>query len=466
MKIESSTINNQHEPLLMGLANQIGAHKKFLVGFSGGLDSTVLLHLLVRLRQPLCDKEHPIILRAIHIHHGLNVKADAWADHCRQICAEWQVGFRTERVNLDSRKKGIEAEARDARYQAFRHELQPDEVLLTAQHLDDQAETFVLALKRGSGPAGLSSMPAVMPFAETTLMRPLLNTSRAELECYARAQGLKWVEDDSNQDDRYDRNFLRLNIMPLLNQRWPHFSQAVSRSASLCGEQEQLLDELLDDSLNSLITPEGAIAISPLESCSEAKRNAILRRWLNRHGVKMPAREQLQRIWSEVALSRQDAEPRFRLGQLDIRRYRQQLWLIPLYQSLAGVVIEWNIGQKLLLPDGLGTLFISEFISEMVSANSALTESIDVRTPENNERVTIRFGIQGNISIVGRPHSRHSKKLWQELGVAPWLRERTPLLYYNDQLIAALGVFVTKTGQNSPDGKRLSVQWQKTALQI
>ncbi|OTA19732.1 hypothetical protein Xbed_02040 [Xenorhabdus beddingii] len=441
------------EPLLTMLAEQIEPHKKILLGFSGGLDSSVLLHLLVRLRaqyqQLGCEL---MALRAIHIHHGLNSKADLWVEHCRQICADWLVDFRTENVSLDTRQNGIEAAARDARYQSFQRELQSGEILTTAQHLDDQAETFLLALKRGSGPAGVSSMPVSMPFAGTTLIRPLLNVSRAVLEAYAQAQGLKWIEDDSNQDDRYDRNFLRLHIMPLLNQRWPHFPQAVSRSADLCGEQERLLDELLSESLNALTTSEGAISIPPLENYSEAKRNALLRRWLNQHGVKMPAREQLQRIWSEVALARQDAEPCFQLGPYHIRRYRQQLWRVPQYQPLAGMVLEWNTEQELALPDGLGTLTRTE------------ESGIKVRTPDDTEPVTIRFGIQGNIRIVGRQHSRHSKKLWQELGVAPWLRERTPLLYYGEELIAALGVFVTKEGACLVDDAGFTVHWKKNPV--
>ncbi|MDC9592571.1 tRNA lysidine(34) synthetase TilS [Xenorhabdus sp. IM139775] len=448
---------SSYDFLLTTLAEQIGQHKKILVGFSGGLDSTVLLHLLVRLRTQShqLDRER-MALRAIHIHHGLNPKADLWVEHCRQVCADWQIDFRTEQVELNTRQNGIEAAARNARYHAFQHELQQDEVLMTAQHLDDQAETFLLALKRGSGPAGLSSMPPRMPFAGTTLIRPLLDVSRAELEAYAQAQKLQWVEDDSNQDDRYDRNFLRLNIMPLLNQRWPHFPQAVSRSASLCGEQEQLLDELLQESLYSLVTSEGAIAIPPLENSSEAKRNALLRRWLHQCGIKMPAREQLQRIWSEVALARQDAEPRFRLGQHDIRRYRQQLWLVPQYQNLTDSMLEWDLQQKLTLPDGLGTLLCAK--------ENSIENCMTVRKPNSHEQVTVRFGVQGNIRIVGRQHSRHSKKLWQELGVAPWLRERTPLLYYNETLIAALGVFITKEGQGLLDNEEISVQWKRGIL--
>ena len=139
-----------------------------------------------------------------------------------------------KRVQVNGKEGGIEQGAREARYRAYRQYLQPNQVLVTAQHQDDQAETFLLALKRGSGPAGLSSMPAKCLLNKGYLLRPLLNITREQIEAYAHEHGLLWIEDDSNQDDRYDRNFLRLHVMPLLTQRWPHFSQAVTRSAALC----------------------------------------------------------------------------------------------------------------------------------------------------------------------------------------------------------------------------------------
>ncbi|OWO81098.1 tRNA lysidine(34) synthetase TilS [Photorhabdus luminescens] len=441
-------MTNINERLFVTLAKQLGEYKKILVGFSGGLDSSVLLHLLVNWRN---QHNQEIQLRAMHIHHGLNLKADQWVQHCQQICDDWQVEFHFSRVTIDARQKGIEAAARDARYQVFKRELQKDEILVTAQHLDDQAETLLLALKRGSGPAGLASMPSIAAFADTLLLRPLLDYSRNELEMYASKHRLNWIEDDSNQDDRYDRNFLRLHIMPLLNQRWPHFPQSVARSASLCGEQEQLLDELLDESLKELITQDGALGIPSLVVCSEAKRNAVLRRWFGYHEMKMPSREQLNRLWCEVALARIDAEPRLQFGKYDVRRYKQKLWLIPQWQSLREAIIEWDICNTLVLPDRLGELNIAD-------------HGIQVRGPASNERVTIRFGVQGMISIVGRQHSRHSKKLWQELGVAPWLRERIPLLYYNEQLIAALGVFVTKESEAEEGREMLTISWHKTLL--
>ncbi|WP_268647783.1 tRNA lysidine(34) synthetase TilS, partial [Escherichia coli] len=155
-------------------------------------------------------------------------------------------------VQVDARQGGIEAAARAARYAAFSAALAEGEALLTAQHLDDQSETFLLALKRGSGPAGLSAMAARATLGEHLLLRPLLGCSRQTLESYAQRHALSWIDDDSNQDTRFDRNFLRLQVLPQLNQRWPHFASAVARSASLCAEQEQLLDELLAEPLQSL----------------------------------------------------------------------------------------------------------------------------------------------------------------------------------------------------------------------
>lgn len=452
------------DALSIAVAQATAQNNQLLLALSGGLDSTVLLHLLVALRQTRTE----IQLRAVYIHHGLSVHADEWAQHCQAICQRWQVPFQLIKVNVESSAKGIEAGARAARYTAFSQILQSGEALLTAQHLDDQCETFFLALKRGSGPAGLSSMAERSPFKQGVLVRPLLSISREQIERYAHSHRLSWIEDESNQDPRYDRNFLRLSILPELSQRWPHFSHAVARSASLCAEQELLLDELLAEQLVLLMDGSGALAIEPLKSMSEVKRWALLRRWLDFYARPMPSKEQLRRLWQDVAISQQDAEPCLRLGDYDIRRFRQRLYLVEAKMALRDRVVEWPdftahgliLSDGLILPDGLGQLTVAT-VGEKNAGEENHCDGAVLRFPTADERVTIRFTATGNIRIVGRDRSRSLKKLWQEFDIPPWLRGRTPLVFFGEKLIVAVGVFVTPEGLSRESGKGWRIRWQK-----
>ncbi|WP_180349508.1 tRNA lysidine(34) synthetase TilS [Klebsiella spallanzanii] len=431
--------------IIPDIAQKLQPHRQFLLAFSGGLDSTVLLHRLVCWR----EQDPTIQLRAIHIHHGLSANADGWVAHCQQICQQWQVPLLVERVVLADEGLGIEAHARQARYQAFRAALAPGEVLVTAQHLDDQCETFLLALKRGSGPTGLSAMAGESDFAGTKLLRPLLDERRDALHQWAMDQQLTWIEDESNQDDAYDRNFLRLRIVPQICARWPHFAEAVARSASLCGEQEQLLDEMLAEELATLVDEGGALAIEPLMTMSAPRRAALLRRWLAGHHAPMPSREVPERIWREVAQSREDAFPCLRLGQFTVRRYQQRLYWVKYVPGQSETVLEWgDIAKPLLLPDSLGEL--------------ALLPGGPLRRPHTGEAVSIRFRASGNLHIVGRHGGRKLKKIWQELSVAPWRRDTTPLLFYGETLIAAAdGLFVTEDGKVQ-EGEGVQMLWRKT----
>lgn len=431
--------------MIPDIAQTLQPYRHFLVAFSGGLDSSVLLYRLVRWR----EQDPSIQLRAIHIHHGLSANADDWVAHCRQICQQWQVPLLVERVVLADEGLGIEAHARQARYRAFRAALAPGEALVTAQHLDDQCETFLLALKRGSGPTGLSAMAGESDFAGMKLLRPLLNESRDSLHQWAMDHQLTWIEDESNQDDAYDRNFLRLRIVPLLSARWPHFAEAVARSASLCGEQEQLLDEMLAAELATLVAEDGSLTIAPLMTMSAPRRAALLRRWLAGLNAPMPSREVPERIWREVALAREDAFPCLRLGQFTVRRYQQRLYWVKFIPGQSETMLEWHdIVHPLSLPDGLGEL--------------KLLSGGPLRRPREDEAVTIRFRASGNLHIVGRHGGRKLKKIWQELGVAPWRRDTTPLLFYGETLIAAAdGLLIAEEGKVQ-EGEGLQMVWRKT----
>ncbi len=434
--------------LLDNLAQQVAGRQQICVAFSGGLDSSVLLHALVCLRATQLPQ---LQLRAIHIHHGLSQFADQWAQHCEDICRSWQVELNVSRVVVDARQGGVEAAARSARYQAFSDYLLPVETLVTAQHLNDQCETFLLALKRGSGPAGLSAMRQQASH-DYLLLRPLLSFSRQQLEAYAQQAVLTWIEDDSNRDVRFDRNFLRLQVLPQLYQRWPHFAEATARSASLCAEQEALLDELLEESLNRLIDPQGSLSLDEMLSMSASRRDALLRRWLACHDLPMPAREQLQRLWDEVALCRSDATPQLQLGAVTVRRFRQRLYVVGKISGYQAAQFVWEAEQDLVLPDNLGTLHFSRQQQENTQ---------QVRQLRAGEHLSVRFHASGKIQMVGRQRARELKKLWQELAIPPWERDRIPLIFYNDQLIAAAGVFITREAQAQPHDSQWFLGWSR-----
>lgn len=435
--------------VLSHLEQLISAEESVLLAYSGGLDSSVLLHQLVQLRL-----QRPTLqLRALHIHHGLSPLADSWAEHCRSQCSLWQVPLEVVKVNVDVHAGGTEAAAREARYLALQRHLLPAETLLTAQHQDDQCETLLLALKRGSGPAGLSAMPQIHFLGSHRHLRPLLAFSRHQLEAWAERHQLSWIEDESNQDPHYDRNFLRLQVLPLLNQRWPHFPSAVSRSAALCGEQERLLDELLASTLDQLISDEGSLDIVPMLTLSSVHRAALLRRWIARQNSAMPSREALERIWQEVACSRRDAEPCLRHGPFEIRRFRNRLWWLTSAEPVREQQLTWTAPWlSLELPSSLGKL-LADFDENSLDGR--------LRQPLLTETVSVRFQASGTFHIVGRAGSRPLKKLWQEAGIPPWQRDRIPLIFYDDRLITAVGVFVTREGAASSVDSSWCIRWQR-----
>lgn len=294
-----------------------------LVAFSGGLDSTVLLVLAARFA-----RAHGLALNALHVHHGLSPHADHWVAHCEGVCRQLAVPLIVERVQLcRGNGESLEAQARAARYERLAAHLGEGEWLLTAHHQDDQLETLLLALKRGAGLRGLAGMVASQPFAAGHLLRPLLDMSRAELAQAAQSLPYGWVEDESNEDPSYDRNFLRQQIIPLLKDRWPAMARTTARTMALCAEQEALISELAEADWQAVGEGEG-LRIDGLLSLSPVRRNNLLRHWIRRQGGEMPSRELLGLLWQEVALARDDANPRLSLQGLACRRYQGRLYLI------------------------------------------------------------------------------------------------------------------------------------------
>ncbi|MEX2352982.1 MAG: tRNA lysidine(34) synthetase TilS, partial [Gammaproteobacteria bacterium] len=315
---------------------------KLLIAYSGGLDSHVLLHLFSESRH-----SHGLETTAVHVNHGLSDNARAWAEHCRLVCDDLKVDFRL--VELDARAprgESPEAWARHRRYEAIEHLMSEDDVLLTAHHMDDMAETLLIQLFRGAGPAGLSSMPAQSRFGKGWHYRPLLAYNRTQLRQYALDKGLVWIEDESNLDSRIDRNFLRNDVLPVLRQRWPSISRTLSRAARHQAEATTLLDDLAISDLKATARNNGkCLSAGALQRMSKARAGNTIRFWIKINGFPVPSEIQLAQIFTDVLAAQPDSEPCVKWSGTEFRRYRDDIFITtPLPESpLAGEQFEWDI---------------------------------------------------------------------------------------------------------------------------
>jgi len=397
------------------------AHGCILVGFSGGLDSTVLLHRLAA--------QFPERVHAVHIHHGLQATADSWAEHCAAICADFGLDFSVIKVEVDRHSSaGPEAAARQVRYEAFRGVMGTGDCLATAHHRDDQAETVLLRLLRGTGVYGLVGMRSHVDFSPGMLWRPLLKFSRAELRRYAEIHQLRWIEDPQNFDPRYTRSWLRAEVLPALQQRFPQVQGSLTRIASLSAETSDLLDELAAIDITHAARGD-ALSIGTLLSLNASRRDNLLRFWLRIHGFEFPSADGLRRIADEVLQAAADAEPRFGWPGCELRRYRDRLFAMPPLQTVPQAwSMTWTSGCKLRLPANDDR--DHDRNCGRLEAAQPPAQALTVRFPRAGER----------FKPAGSDHHRTLKNLFQEAGVPPWIRSRTPLIECNGEIAAVAGL--------------------------
>jgi len=402
----------QHNVLLDSFSSLPPAGGGIFVAFSGGLDSTVLLHALVAAGFP-----H---ITAVHVHHGLQHSADDWAAHCVQFCSTLQVECRVRYATIDpADPAGPEAAARAARYALLRTELSPGATLATGHHRDDQAETVLLQLLRGCGVHGLAAMRASSPFPPGLLWRPFLNIERASLRRYAEAHALPWLDDPHNHDARYTRSWLRATLLPALRSRWPHADQSLANAAARADEASTLLDELADDDLKN-ICRDNALQISELSMLSAARRRNLLRRWLVKAGFMPPAAGTFARIEQELMGAKTDANPLLALPGLELRRYRNCLYAMPPL-AMAPSADTWSGGRQF----GWG--------------GGALIATAPPPRP-----LRVRSILPGEcLRPAGGGHHRTAKNLFQERGVPPWLRTRIPVIELEGRIACIAGVAAT-----------------------
>lgn len=281
-------------------------------------------------------------------------------------------------------------------------------------------------------------MQAVGSWQNIAIFRPLLGVSKVEILDYAQQHGLRWITDESNTDDRFERNFLRNQILPALNQRFPQFSRMVARSAAWCGEQQQLIEELLAEELQQRTVSPNGLQIVGFEHFSKAKQQQLLRLWLAQNGVLMPTQPQLQAVISELIFAKNDSNPQVKLGEYVVRRYRQTIFITPEFADTADFSVELNVGEKLALPDQIGTVERTED-SVFFCKKSGESNRLLLPIPLQNQPLMLKLQQHGKVRRYAKPQREEMKKIWQQLAVPPWERCRTPLIFWQDEL-----VFVTK----------------------
>lgn len=421
-----SRISARLAPLLL-------SGSKLLVGLSGGMDSVVLLHILHAITPALGVK-----LMAMHVHHGISPNADAWAQFCTGLCTRYGIPLEIKHVDIAPLKDvhGIEASARKLRHAAFAESGIP--YVAVAHHADDQAETLMLQLLRGAGLRGVSAMPFVREQGSLQLLRPLLEYSRSELLAYAQQHKLEWIEDESNADDSYPRNFLRHRLFPILEERFPAWRDTLGRSAHHFAEAAEILDEVaMMDGAEAQLLP-----VASLEALSPSRARNLLRHFLHGQGAPMPQEAQLEDMLRQLCVARDNADVCVSFGEWQVRRYRGLIHVMRILPSFDPAMrLEWHEEPALYWPPLQRELHFTAAFGRGIS-----------RARLSQGQVTLRLRNGGETL---RPHAlaarRSMKNLLQEHGVPPWQRERLPLLYCGDELVCVVGVAVAAEYQAGED---------------
>jgi tRNA(Ile)-lysidine synthase len=398
---------------------------RLVLALSGGLDSMVLLHALHAIAA-----RHPLQLSAVHVDHGISADAGRWSQFCAQQCAALGIELTTVAVEVarDS-GSGLEAAARAARYAVLAR--QPADAVLLAHHLDDQAETLLLQLLRGAGPAGLAAMGELraLPESRALLLRPLLEIPRAELAGYAARQQLAWVEDDGNATLDFDRNYLRHEVLPRIATRFPGYRQTWLRASRNLADASELAGDLAQ--LDAVLACKGdVLRVSALRGLSQARRLNLLRWFLHEQRIPAPPRERLEEALDQLLDAALDRSPCVRLGQAALRRHRGAIHAVPADPPATGWRLPWSGEPELTLPAGFGAVRFARAAARGLDVERLRAGSVSVAPRCGGERLKL---------APERPE-RSLKNLLREAGLAPWERERLPLLFCDDRLVWAAGI--------------------------
>ncbi|MFA6903481.1 MAG: tRNA lysidine(34) synthetase TilS [Gallionellaceae bacterium] len=415
-----------------------------MLGLSGGVDSVVLLHLLAQLSPRFSWR-----VSALHVHHGISIHADGWAAFCAELCDKLSIPFQLERVDISPlREMGIEAAARQLRHAALaRHAA---DFIALAHHRDDQAETLLLQLLRGAGVRGASAMQIFKSRPNApSLLRPLLEVDRSELETYAREHGLQWVEDDSNEDTSYPRNFLRHRVLPVLAQRFPAYRSTLARSASHFAEAATLLDELAAQDAAAAIQDKH-LSVAALRELSGARGKNLLRYFLAVLAAPIPDSTRLSEMLRQLFEAGEGAQIRITWQGWQLRCYRGQAYALPVPLPAADFSVVWQGEHEIVLPASHGVVCFNTVTGQGLSLSRLRQGVVTLRQRHGSESIKLE---------AGRPR-QSLRNLLQQQGVPPWQRELLPSLYCGDELVLVPGVAAAAGYAAQAGEEGVLVSWQ------
>jgi tRNA(Ile)-lysidine synthase len=430
------------------LSRYVHPRDRMILALSGGIDSVVLLELLREL-----EPRFELHLSALHVNHQLSPNADAWQAFCERLCEARSISLKSVRVKvMRGCGESLEAAARKARYAVLEKQLA--EWIVFAQHLDDQAETFLLQLLRGAGARGLSAMPVLRESgglrgsAAPRYLRPLLDAERAEIEAYAEEHKLEWIEDESNKSLCFDRNYLRHRVLPELAKRFPGYRETLTRASRNLGEAARLLDELAEIDAQHAIVPAG-LRLEALRRLNSERAGNLLRYFLRVSGMPMASRKRLAEALKQLMSARPDARICVDLGPCEVRVHRGIARLLEKSRTQREWMVCWNGEEAITIPD-LGRVSFQHTHGTGISQGRLAQDKVIIRGRRGGERIRPECD---------RPR-RTLKNLLQEANIPLWERARIPLLFCGEALVWAPGIGIDCEFKAQAGEPGLEVAWQ------
>ncbi|WP_343154858.1 tRNA lysidine(34) synthetase TilS [Buchnera aphidicola (Pseudoregma panicola)] len=432
--------------LIKNILKYINDDQNILVAYSGGMDSTVLLYQLIKLKK---KKLKNIKIRAIHINHNISKNSKNWEYHCYKECKKNKIPIIIRKIKKKY-KKNLENKLRNKRYKIIKEEILKKEIVVTGHHLNDQCETLLLALKRGSGPNGLSGIKNPTFFGKNNqlLIRPFIKINKIKLEKWAIKKKIKWINDESNLNKKFERNFLRLKIIPIFEKKWPFFLKNLYRTSKICQKNEKILNFFIKPILNICNINNTELQIKKIKTFPKEIGILIIRKWLYSLTKTFLSYKKIHQIYKDFILCKQNKMSLMNFKNYKIQKYKNIIYYIRKTNNIKNKIIFCHYPfKKIILPEKLGILEINN-------------KGMKIPAPKKNDLVNIRFQFQGIVKTDERNKSCKIKKMWKHIKVLNIYKNSIPLLFYNETFISAIGTFIIINKKNIKNNKTWKISWK------